>query len=113
MANLEEPPSVAFVCVVGLFRDDFSNWALPSRKESAPNDTRYQNVSDKDVGAGGFFPFGVNGMLTGAATCFYAFVGFDIIATTGKYVNLYNFAGLESVHYTVHCTVHTVSKKYR
>lgn len=51
------------------------NWQI--KKEDIP-------ASVKHAGEGGFLPFGFGGVMAGAAKCFYGFVGFDCVATTGE-----------------------------
>ncbi|XP_050985346.1 high affinity cationic amino acid transporter 1b isoform X2 [Labeo rohita] len=78
-----------FVVVSGLIKGTLKNWNL--NPNEILNDTSYENTSEplpseESLGVGGFMPFGFSGVLSGAATCFYAFVGFDCIATTGEEV---------------------------
>ncbi|XP_043913339.1 cationic amino acid transporter 3-like [Protopterus annectens] len=76
---------LSFIIISGFIKGDFKNWKL-TQDDYFDNMTNFTfcNSSFGDVGAGGFAPFGFQGILTGAATCFYAFVGFDCIATTGE-----------------------------
>ncbi|XP_043560722.1 high affinity cationic amino acid transporter 1-like [Chiloscyllium plagiosum] len=74
---------LCFVIITGFVKGDIKNWQLTA---SDYNET-YINSTESGggkFGSGGFTPFGFFGVLTGAATCFYAFVGFDCIATTGE-----------------------------
>ncbi|NWX03179.1 CTR3 protein, partial [Caloenas nicobarica] len=70
---------LGFVVIAGFVKGDIKNWQLSEKDYINRSD-----VSKKAFGSGGFVPFGLEGILTGAATCFYAFVGFDCIATTGE-----------------------------
>ncbi|XP_053954407.1 cationic amino acid transporter 2 isoform X1 [Anastrepha ludens] len=63
---------VLFVIVAGLFKVSLSNWYIP--KSEVP----------EGYGNGGFSPYGLTGIIRGAAVCFYGFIGFDCIATAGE-----------------------------
>ncbi|NXF52207.1 CTR3 protein, partial [Oceanites oceanicus] len=76
---------LSFVIIAGFVKGDIKNWQLS--EEDYINGSYLGPLDDtgkKAFGSGGFIPFGLEGILTGAATCFYAFVGFDCIATTGE-----------------------------
>ncbi|XP_054611292.1 high affinity cationic amino acid transporter 1 isoform X1 [Dunckerocampus dactyliophorus] len=82
-----------FMVISGLVRGTLKNWYLdPDEILHVANMSNSSlNLTDilptrEELGVGGFMPFGFAGVLSGAATCFYAFVGFDCIATTGEEV---------------------------
>uniref|UniRef100_A0A8C3EDP1 Uncharacterized protein n=1 Tax=Corvus moneduloides TaxID=1196302 RepID=A0A8C3EDP1_CORMO len=83
-------PVLLFVTVSGFIKGDTSNWKL--REDDLPRAAAHKaglgsHCTDPlAFGVGGFMPYGFTGTLAGASTCFYAFVGFDCIATTGEEV---------------------------
>ncbi|NXX18475.1 CTR2 protein, partial [Podargus strigoides] len=80
-----------FVTVSGFIKGDLSNWKLgeddlpPAAAHEAENQSVANNMTSA-FGVGGFMPYGFSGTLAGASMCFYAFVEFDCIASTGEEV---------------------------
>nr|XP_035965149.1 cationic amino acid transporter 3-like [Halichoerus grypus] len=70
---------LSFVIISGFIKGDLHNWNLTEEDyvQAGLNDTS----SLGPLGYGGFVPFGFQGILHGATTCFYAFIGFDSIVT--------------------------------
>ncbi|XP_047235309.1 cationic amino acid transporter 3a [Girardinichthys multiradiatus] len=80
---------LGFVIISGFVKGDVGNWNLVKDDYlEYRNITNITNITQatlkEEFGEGGFAPFGLPGILSGAATCFYAFVGFDCIATTSE-----------------------------
>lgn len=75
---------LGFVIVSGFIKGDLHNWKLTEEDYKLTMAELNDTDSLGPLGSGGFVPFGFEGVLRGAATCFYAFVGFDCIATTGE-----------------------------
>ncbi|XP_077931857.1 cationic amino acid transporter 3-like isoform X2 [Halichoerus grypus] len=70
---------LSFVIISGFVKGDLHNWNLTEEDyvKAGLNDT----FSLRPLGSGGFVPFGFEGILRGAATCLYVFIGFDSIVT--------------------------------
>ncbi|XP_029302534.1 high affinity cationic amino acid transporter 1-like isoform X2 [Cottoperca gobio] len=82
---------LVFMIISGLVKGSLKNWNLNPEEILNGTGNSSLNISEilptkESLGEGGFMPFGWTGVLSGAATCFYAFVGFDCIATTGEEV---------------------------
>ncbi|XP_076759931.1 cationic amino acid transporter slimfast [Xylocopa sonorina] len=67
--------TILVIIVAGSMKAKPANWRIPA--ESIPTNVNH-------AGSGGFMPFGFSGVMVGAAKCFYGFVGFDAVATTGE-----------------------------
>jgi amino acid transporter len=79
---------LSFIIFCGATKANPANWYVQVANVSwtDANGLNQTCAESKRCGGGGFAPFGVAGVLGGAAKCFYAFAGFDVIASTGEEV---------------------------
>merc|ERR1719154_780886 len=70
---------VVYVIISVATKANPSNWYI-----SKANLSSVCSDKTKDFGEGGFAPYGIQGIISGASSCFYGFVGYDIICSTGE-----------------------------
>ncbi|KAK1329766.1 hypothetical protein QTO34_009949 [Cnephaeus nilssonii] len=75
---------LGFIVLSGFITGRLHHWQLTAQDYELTKSESNGTLSLGPLGSGGFVPFGFEGVLRGAATCFYAFVGFDCIATAGE-----------------------------
>ncbi|KAK7073299.1 High affinity cationic amino acid transporter 1, partial [Halocaridina rubra] len=66
---------VTYTIIALAIKGDGHNWHL------TPEELNSTCQEKGDYGHGGFTPYNFAGVMQGAATCFFGFVGFDCIAT--------------------------------
>ncbi|XP_040108017.1 cationic amino acid transporter 3-like [Oryx dammah] len=77
---------LVFIIITGFVKGDLHNWRLTEQDyklNTSGSSDIYGIGSLGLMGSGGFAPFGFEGILQGAATCFYYFFGIDAVATKG------------------------------
>ncbi|XP_060992469.1 cationic amino acid transporter 3-like [Dama dama] len=78
---------LSFIIGSGFIKGDLHNWKLTEHDYELATTVFTDSLGP--VGAGGFVPFDFEGVLRGAATCFYAFVGFAAINPRGNEVTVH------------------------
>ncbi|XP_061245159.1 cationic amino acid transporter 3-like isoform X5 [Bos javanicus] len=75
---------LSFIILSGFIKGDLHNWKLTEQDYTLNTSESSDIYSLGPLGSGGFVPFDYDGILHGAALCFYSFVGFDDIVTKGE-----------------------------
>ncbi|RNA31175.1 cationic amino acid transporter 3 isoform X1, partial [Brachionus plicatilis] len=76
---------ILLIAICGATKADFNNWKVTLTNGSNSSIGPYAcPVGSSRCGKGGFIPFGMSGVISGAAKCFYAYIGFDTIASAGE-----------------------------
>ncbi|XP_044787593.2 cationic amino acid transporter 3 isoform X4 [Bubalus bubalis] len=81
---LAKYPDFVALSLVLLLTGDRHNWKLTEQDYTLNTSETGDIYSLGPLGSGGFVPFDYDGILHGAALCFYSFVGFDDIVTKGE-----------------------------